>query len=163
MMKRIQIGPWRARAPLSLAVLALLLGARGSQAASAADVDAVVRQSRAAKSGDDFLPPEQAFRLSASAESAERVHLTWLIAPGYYLYRDRTKVAGEAGQDTLGPLEFPEGQIKSDEYFGQQVVYHDELVVTLPVKRSAGDRKLLLNVTYQGCAEAGLCYPPVTR
>jgi thioredoxin:protein disulfide reductase len=166
-MKRIETGGIRARALFSLALFALLgwmLCLPDSRAASSADIDAVVNQSRAARSGDDFLPPEQAFRLSASAASAERVHLTWVIAPGYYLYRDRIKATGAAGHGTVGTPEFPEGQIKTDEYFGKQVVYHDELVVTLPVKRSAsGDPNLPLNITYQGCAEAGLCYPPVTR
>jgi thiol:disulfide interchange protein DsbD len=165
-MKRIETGRIRAGALSSVAVLVLLgwtLCLSDGRAASGADVDAVVNQSRAPKSGDDFLPPEQAFRLSASAESAERVRLTWVIAPGYYLYRDRIKATGEAGHGSVGAPEFPPGQIKSDEYFGKQVVFHDELVVTLPVKRSGGDLDLALSVTYQGCAEAGLCYPPVTR
>ncbi len=164
-MKRIPIGPWRAATLASLAALGGLLLVPDSRAAGGADVDAVVNQARAAKSGDDFLPPEQAFRLSASAqgaEGAESVRLTWVIAPGYYLYRDRIKAAAEAGPVGIGSPVFPQGQIKSDEYFGKQVVYHDELVVTLPVKRS-GRGNLSLNVTYQGCAEAGLCYPPVTR
>jgi thiol:disulfide interchange protein DsbD len=164
-MKRIEIGAIRAGAWSGLAALCCLLGLpQASLAANSADVDAVVSQSRAAKSGDDFLPPEQAFRFSASAQGPERVRLDWLIAPGYYLYRDRIKATGEAGHSTVGPPQFPEGQIKSDEYFGKQVVYHDALVVTLPVQRS-GSRALdlSLSVTYQGCAEAGLCYPPVTR
>ncbi|MFI4869742.1 MAG: protein-disulfide reductase DsbD [Steroidobacterales bacterium] len=153
---------------MSVALLSGLLAAADSRAADSraangADVDAVVSQARAAKSGDDFLPPEQAFRLSASAESAESVRLTWVIAPGYYLYRDRIKTAAEAGPSTIGSPVFPEGQMKSDEYFGKQVVYHDELVVTLPVQRGGRDGNLSLNVIYQGCAEAGLCYPPVTR
>lgn len=161
-MKRIPIAPRRAAVLVGLALLGGLLAAIGSHAATAADVDAVVQQARAAKSGDDFLAPEQAFRLSASAQGPESVRLTWVIAPGYYLYRDRIKTAVEAGPASIGSPLFPEGQIKSDEYFGKQVVYHDELVVTLPVKRGGSDN-LSLNVTYQGCAEAGLCYPPVTR
>lgn len=164
-MKRIEIGAIRAGALLSLAVLSSMLCLPdASRAANSADVDAVVSQSRAAKSGDDFLPPEQAFRFSASAENSERVRLTWVIAPGYYLYRDRIKATSEAGPSSVGPPEFPPGQVKSDEYFGKQVVYHDELLAMLPVKRSGGGKlDLSLNVTYQGCAEAGLCYPPVTR
>ena len=166
-MKRIEIGRLRAIGLLSAAVIALLgclLCVSDSLAASGADVDAVLNQSRAAKSGDDFLPPEQAFVFSASADSSERVRLSWVIAPGYYLYRDRIKASSEAGQDAVGAPVFPAGQVKTDEYFGKQVVYHDELAVMLPVKHSGrGDLKLPLNVTYQGCAEAGLCYPPITR
>jgi thiol:disulfide interchange protein DsbD len=108
-----------------------------ARAASSADVDAVVSQTRATKSGDDFLPPEQAFIFSASADSPERVRLDWVIAPGYYLYRDRIKVSSEAATPSVGAPVFPEGQVKNDEYFGKQVVYHNELVVALPVTRSA--------------------------
>lgn len=166
-MKRIEIRAVRTLWLPGAAVLALLGGmlpGSHSRAASAADVDAIVTQSRAAKSGDDFLPPEQAFMFSASADGPERVRLSWVIAPGYYLYRDRIKASGAAGHDAVGTPVFPEGQTKSDEYFGKQVVYHNELQVLLPVKRSSGgDLNLPLNITYQGCAEAGLCYPPITR
>jgi thiol:disulfide interchange protein DsbD len=169
-MKGIEIGAIRAGAVRGLALLAFLGGCcQGSLAASIADVDAVVSQSRTSRSGDDFLSPEQAFRVSASAEGAERVRLTWIIAPGYYLYRDRIKATGESGEVSLGPPEFPAGQVKTDEYFGRQVIYHDELVVALPVKPGAsghsdsGPHDVLLTVSYQGCAEAGLCYPPITR
>jgi thiol:disulfide interchange protein DsbD len=150
-------------------------------AASAADVDAVVDQSRAARSGDDFLPPEKAFLFSASAAGPDRVRLAWVIAPGYYLYRDRIKISsaavangaagagtaianGGAAEGSLGAPQFPPGQVKSDEYFGKQVVYHGELVVMLPILRTGNsDLAVPLTVSYQGCAEAGLCYPPATR
>jgi thioredoxin:protein disulfide reductase len=169
-MKWIGIRPSRTRLLARAALLALmmppalLLGAAQALAASGADVDAVVSQSHAAKSGDDFLPPEQAFIFSASADGPGRVRLDWMIAPGYYLYRDRIKVEGGSKAEIIGAPQFPEGQTKSDEYFGKQVVYHNELLVALPVSHGAGDdRTLPLAVTYQGCAEAGLCYPPVTR
>jgi thiol:disulfide interchange protein DsbD len=159
-MKRIGIGPIVS----ALALLGGLLSGSASLGAAAPDVDAVVSQSRAAKSGDDFLPPEQAFIFSASADSPQHLLLSWVIAPGYYLYRDRIKVTGEAAGGSVGAPVFPEGQVKSDEYFGKQVVYHNELLVPLPIKRGAGGELTLpLTVTYQGCAEAGLCYPPVTR
>jgi len=166
-MQRVETGATRASAfaLVGLAALAAMfcLG-HDARAASSADVDAVVSQTRATRSGDDFLPPEQAFIFSASAESPERVRLSWVIAPGYYLYRDRIKASSEAATPSVGAPVFPEGQVKSDEYFGKQVVYHNELLVALPVTRSGGGALTLpLSVTYQGCAEAGLCYPPVTR
>src|ERR1700681_3474954 len=154
-MKRIEIGRLRAIGLLSAAVIALLgclLCVSDSLAASGADVDAVLNQSRAAKSGDDFLPPEQAFVFSAGADSPERVRLSWVIAPGYYLYRDRIKATDATGHDGVGTPVFPEGQTKTDEYFGKQVVYHHELVVMLPVRRGGGaDLNLSLSITYQGC------------
>jgi thiol:disulfide interchange protein DsbD len=166
-MKRVDTGATRASAFawVSLAALgALLLLPHPARPASSADVDAVVSQTHATKSGDDFLPPEQAFIFSASADSPERVRLNWVIAPGYYLYRDRITASSDAATPSVGAPEFPQGQVKNDEYFGKQVVYHNELVIPLPVKRSGGgELKLPLTVTYQGCAEAGLCYPPVTH
>ncbi|MGA2564118.1 MAG: protein-disulfide reductase DsbD [Steroidobacteraceae bacterium] len=132
------------------------------QAASATALDAVLDQSRQSARNDDFLPPELAFRLSASAPDAGHVRLDWIIAPGYYLYRDRIKILEDRGQ--TGTPEFPPGEIKSDEYFGKQVVYHNELIASVPVVgQAAAARALSLQVTYQGCAEAGLCYPPITR
>jgi thiol:disulfide interchange protein DsbD len=139
-------------------------GAADTAAADkAATIDALLAQSKS-KSDDEFLPPEQAFRLTARAEGPDRVQLNWVIAPGYYLYRDRLKFATSGGKATLGRPELPEGQTKTDQYFGRQVIYHGELIATLAVARASGAAMTLpLQVTYQGCAEAGLCYPPITR
>ncbi|MDE2218761.1 MAG: protein-disulfide reductase DsbD, partial [Gammaproteobacteria bacterium] len=112
---------------------------------------------------DGFLPPEVAFRLAATAESPTRVRLSWAIAPGYYLYKARLKFATTSAGMTLGAAELPEGDKKHDEYFGDQVVYHNELIAHLPVTHAAAASTLALAVTYQGCAEAGLCYPPITK
>jgi thiol:disulfide interchange protein DsbD len=114
--------------------------------------------------GDDFLPPEQAFRFDALAGGSDRVVLNWEIAEGYYLYRARIKVTTSSPSAQLGTPQFPTGQFKTDEYFGRQEIYHHELRVTVPVARAAGGRfSLPLQVTYQGCAEKGLCYPPITK
>jgi thiol:disulfide interchange protein DsbD len=125
-------------------------------------IDAVLGSARA--SGDDFLPPDQAFRFDALAEGTDRVRLNWEIADGYYLYRARIKVRSPSTSVQLGAPQFPPGQVKTDEYFGKQEVYHHELIATVPVARaSAGEVDLPLEVTYQGCADAGLCYPPQTK
>ena len=114
--------------------------------------------------GDDFLPPDQAFRFDALADGTDRVRLNWEIADGYYLYRARIKVVTPGSSAQLGPVQFPSGQFKSDDYFGRQEVYHHELIATVPVVRARGGAlELPLQVTYQGCAEAGLCYPPITK
>ena len=120
---------------------------------------------RAPKSdGDNFLPPDQAFRFDALADGTDRVRLNWEIAEGYYLYRGRIKVATSAANVQLGTPQMPAGQVKNDEYFGRQEVYHHELIATVPVARTAGGTlEVPLQVTYQGCADAGLCYPPVTK
>ena len=134
--------------------------------ATTAALNSLLDEARSAKptsgSGDDFLPPDQAFRFSASADGAQRVRLSWAITPGYYLYRDRIHISSADPAVQLGDTDFPAGTVKQDDYFGKQVVYHNALIATVPVKRASG-AVVPLTVTYQGCAEAGLCYPPQTR
>ena len=114
--------------------------------------------------GDEFLPVDEAFRFDALPGGSDSIVLNWEIAEGYYLYRARTRVATGSTAAQLGAPQFPPGQIKNDEYFGRQEIYHHELRVTVPVARAAGGAfALALQVTYQGCAEKGLCYPPQTK
>ncbi|HLB83453.1 MAG TPA: protein-disulfide reductase DsbD, partial [Steroidobacteraceae bacterium] len=89
--------------------------------------------------------------------------LRWQIAKDYYLYKDKVLVATSSPAAKLGAPELPPGKTKHDEYFGEQVVYYDELVANVPVSRRSGLTELPLEVTYQGCAEAGLCYPPIRK
>ena len=111
--------------------------------------------------GDNFLPVDQAFRFDAVAAGGDAVRLNWEIADGYYLYRARIKVSTSATNVRLGAPQLPAGQVKNDEYFGRQEIYHHELIATVPVARTAGGAlEVPLQVTYQGCADAGLCYPP---
>src|SRR6516164_1548965 len=154
---------------LAAALLLLAAGLHPGPPAKAAQpptgasgIDAVLASART--SGDDFLPPDQAFRFDALAEGTDRVRLNWEIADGYYLYRARIKVKTSSTSAQLGAPQFPPGQVKTDEYFGKQEVYHHELIATVPVARASGaPLELPLEVTYQGCADAGLCYPPQTK
>lgn len=147
----------RDAAPASAAPSAL-----AQPATRAKGIDAVLGGVKS--SGDDFLPPDVAFRFDALADGTDRVRLNWEIADGYYLYRARTKVATSSPDAQLGAAQFPAGQVKTDEYFGKQEVYHHELIATVPVARASGGiLQLPLEVTYQGCADAGLCYPPITK
>lgn len=133
-------------------------------AAPVKGLGSVLGSSAVKGSGDEFLQVDQAFRFDAVASGSDRAQLNWEIADGYYLYRARIKVATTSTAAQLGSPEFPQGQIKNDEYFGRQEIYHHELRVAVPVARATGGSFTLpLQVTYQGCAEAGLCYPPVTR
>ncbi len=117
----------------------------------------------AAPKSDTFLPPDQAFRLAVVAEGPARVRLSWAIAEGYYLYQSRLKFATSSPGITLGKPELPAGDTKNDEYFGKQVVYHRDLIAHIPFTRSGAAGPVQLAVTYQGCATAGLCYPPITK
>lgn len=109
-----------------------------------------------------FLPPDQVFHVSATAAGSNAVRLDWTIRGGYYLYRERMKVASPDGT-ALGALQLPRGQIKMDRYFGREEIYRDAVSGTVALQGAAGARTLPLRVTYQGCADAGLCYPPITK
>lgn len=104
---------------------------------------------------ENFLAPEQAFKLVTNqGGSGGKLDLNWTIAPGYYLYRDRLQVTAVVGQ-SLGAVVRPPGQSKVDPNFGTVEVYHDQ--VSLQVDTAQATSVL---VTWQGCADAGLCYPP---
>ena len=112
---------------------------------------------------DEFLPPDEAFRLTAEADGADAVALDWAIADGYYLYRHRVVVKTGTPGFTLGEVRLPDGKKKTDEFFGQVEVYYGQLDAYVPLTRPAGADVVELKVTYQGCADAGLCYPPTTK
>jgi len=115
----------------------------------------------ASKTHDDFLAVDEAFDLTAKAKDSHSIGLTWIIAPGYYLYRGKVAVTSDAPGVQLGGVELPQGQLKHDEYFGDTQVYYEVLDARVPIKSAA--KKVSLRVTYQGCAEEGLCYNPVTK
>ncbi|SOD52758.1 Thiol:disulfide interchange protein DsbD [Pseudoxanthomonas wuyuanensis] len=111
---------------------------------------------------DDLLPVDQAFALSAAAPSRDRIEVQWKIADGYYLYRHRTSVQAGPGFDG-GPLQLPKGKAYTDEFFGDVETYRGQLTATLPGSADAGADSVALTIKYQGCADAGICYPPQTR
>ncbi|VFR33856.1 Cytochrome c-type biogenesis protein DsbD, protein-disulfide reductase [plant metagenome] len=108
----------------------------------------------------DFLPPEQAFGFSASMADAGTLLLQYRIAPGYYMYRERFGFDWSPAQAAAGDPVLPAGEVKYDPTFEKDMeVYHvPVLEIRVPVAR-AGDA-LALTITSQGCADAGLCYPP---
>ena len=134
-------------------------------AQAAAGVDQLFSHGAQGHSEAQFLSPDQAFRLQAAAAGSDAVQLHWRIAEGYYLYRNRIKVASGDPRLQLGATQLPQGENKTDEYFGTQQVYHQDLTATVPLATPAGGsaRQVSLTVTYQGCATAGLCYPPQTK
>jgi len=112
----------------------------------------------------ELLEPEQAFKLSARALDAGTIEVRYQIANGYYLYREKFKFSAEPAGVTLGTAQFPAGKIKQDEYFGKVETYRQNMAIKLPVTLAAGaDRNLTLKVVSQGCADVGVCYPPVTQ
>jgi thiol:disulfide interchange protein DsbD len=113
---------------------------------------------------EEFLPPDQAFVFS-SEPRGNTLHLRWVIADGYYLYKNKISVRSDSPSVQIGVPDLPAGDPKTDEYFGTQEVYHQQVETDVPVSRSgaAATTAGVASVTYQGCAEAGLCYPPITK
>lgn len=112
----------------------------------------------------EFLEVDQAFVLSVDPGDARSVRARFTIAEGYYLYRDKIRftVAGDAA--ALGVYALPLGKRKRDDYFGEMEVYYGYMEVRLPLESPmSAPVKLQLHASYQGCAEQGICYPPVTK
>jgi thiol:disulfide interchange protein DsbD len=108
----------------------------------------------------EFLPVDEAFALGT--EVGERPRVFWQIADDYYLYRHRFEFALERAGDATVEASVPPGEPKTDEYFGDVEVYHGDVTVPLALDGALPEGARLV-VRYQGCAEAGLCYPPQRR
>ncbi len=118
----------------------------------------------------EFLPADEAFLLEIERSDATQLRARFLIAEGYYLYRDKTlfELTEPSGLPAhavkLDDYVLPPGKPKIDEYFGKTEVYYHRLEVALPlsgvVTRTA---ELQLQASYQGCADQGICYPPIKK
>ena len=122
-------------------------------------------QVRIERAGDplgepEFLPVDEAFAFSARLD-AGRLVARWNMADGYYLYRHAFQVEAEDGT-ALGELAIPTGKRIEDAYFGPSEVYYGSVEIAAAVQ---GTRTgpVYARIRYQGCADAGLCYPPQTR
>lgn len=112
----------------------------------------------------EFLDPMVAFKPTARALDGQTVEIRYEIAKGYYLYRDKFRVHPVDENITLGELQIPKGKEKNDENFGLVEVFYKEVAFRVPVDRiSSGSLALRLDVISQGCADAGVCYPPQTQ
>lgn len=110
----------------------------------------------------DLLPVDQAFALTATAPERGQVQLQFKIAPGYYLYRHRTSVKADPAFNA-GALQMPRGDKHHDDFFGEVETYRERLQATLPGTPTEAASTISLEVRYQGCADAGVCYPPQKR
>jgi len=109
---------------------------------------------------DQLLPGEQAFALLPVERAGKALTLTWNIAPGYYLYRERisVQVLAPAGLKP-GALLLPPGIAHHDDHFGEVQIYRGLLQASLPLKTIA-HTAVHLRIRFQGCADLGVCYPP---
>lgn len=110
------------------------------------------------KPDDKFLPVEQAFAFDFVQRQGELV-VSWTIADGYYLYKDKIKLGGVAV--SFSHPSYPASMTIEDEFFGETNVYFHQLTLRIPLTDVSEDA--VFKIQYMGCAEAGLCYPPVTK
>ena len=109
-----------------------------------------------------FLPVDEAYQLTLVADGDQRLMLQWVIAPEYYLYRHAFKAQASDSEGSIAAnLAVPDGLAKTDEFFGDVEVYYDALEAWVALERTT--ELAQIKVTYQGCADAGLCYPPETK
>jgi thiol:disulfide interchange protein DsbD len=109
---------------------------------------------------EDLLTADEAFQVFATANSAEEITVSWKIAEGYYLYRNKFKLQSQTTDLQLGEAVFPAGKIKHDPNFGEVEIYRQTMSVTVPIVNLNSAPTLKLTVKYQGCADVGVCYPP---
>jgi thiol:disulfide interchange protein DsbD len=111
----------------------------------------------------EFLPVDQAFEIQPLEWHDGKLQVSWRIAKGYYLYQERMKFTPATPATLkLDAPAYPPAEAHTDEHFGTMHVFRNDLHVLLPVGK--GEKApLSVTVVYQGCADAGLCYPPQTR
>jgi thiol:disulfide interchange protein DsbD len=115
--------------------------------------------------GDELLQPEQAFEFSANVKNGNTIYVNWEIAPNYYLYREKIKLElVNSNGVKLGDYTIPNGLPKHDEAFGDVEVLAEDLNFNVPLWREDhGAQTIKLRAYFQGCAERGVCYPPMTK
>jgi thiol:disulfide interchange protein DsbD len=108
---------------------------------------------------DEYLEPEQAFPYTATADE-NTLTIEWRAAKGYYLYKKRMGLAAATSGVTVGEPVYPKGETHKDEFFGEQEVFRNTFKVTAPLKGARPGDTVAIKIKWQGCADAGLCFPP---
>ena len=113
---------------------------------------------------DEFLPVDEAFEPILTAIDGNNVEIAIRVTDGYYLYKDKISARADSDIAQAGRLELPAGEMKTDQYFGEMEVYHEDVFGKLSIARATPDAMdLAIELKYQGCADGGICYPPVTK
>lgn len=111
----------------------------------------------------ELLEPEKAFAFSARVVAPDAIEVRYVIARGYYMYRDKFRFTLEPATSARGEPRLPPGTIKKDEFFGEVAVYRDEVRILLPVAPDPQAGRVVLTAVSQGCADVGVCYVPVEQ
>ena len=111
-----------------------------------------------------FLPPDQAFGLEVKVSDARKLLANFRVAPSYYLYRDKVSFTIKGGAAKIRNVNMPQGDLKQDPNFGEMMVFHQSFQAEIAlINNSAAAQNIILEATYQGCSENGLCYPPISK
>ena len=110
---------------------------------------------------EEPLPPDQAFKFTASVKDGNTIIGTWTLPDGYYLYHEKFNFSTTSSDVQLGSPTIPPGKIKDDPLFGKVETHRKQVSLTLPVARTgSGETTIALTAGSQGCADLGICYPP---
>ncbi|WP_145508471.1 protein-disulfide reductase DsbD [Yersinia alsatica] len=139
---------------LILLLCSVLLAPHSAQASLFGENSSFGQQSSQSR----FIPVDQAFAFDFR-QQGDQLTLSWQIHPDYYLYRQQIKIVPQNA--SLGTFTLPEGIAHHDEFYGEVAIFKQQLTLKIPITQ-AGEQASV-SVTYQGCAEAGFCYPPETR
>jgi thiol:disulfide interchange protein DsbD len=114
---------------------------------------------------DELLEPDKAFSFMADISHANTVQLSWQVADGYYLYQDKISVSVDQPNSVqLVNINLPKGKSKHDETFGDTIVYYNELSLEQRLIHQLNPGEAVtLTVSFQGCADIGVCYPPMSK
>ena len=155
--------PQKVDAPLSLIPVEMM----GSVPTEAKGLSALssLTKSLGLENQDEFLPVDKAFAFSTEIIDGNTLLAYWEIADGYYLYKEKFEFSlDEAGGVTLETPVYPKGKMKNDENFGDMEVYFGEAAIKIPLSRTVtSPTDIILRAKFQGCADAGFCYPPEER
>ena len=110
-----------------------------------------------------FLPADKAFALEVHAIDQHTLIASFKVTPSYYLYRGKISFSTAGGKTRIARVDLPKGETKNDPNFGTLEVYHQSFQAEIVLDKVDATKPLVLNASYQGCSDNGLCYPPIEK
>lgn len=152
-------------ATLTLAAASIPANSTTVAAPSALDRLANLASDLGGAGADEFLPPDQAFKLEITPVNATTLRAHYEIAPSYYLYKDKLRLTvTRPASMRVADLRLPTADVKEDPTFGRTEVFHKSFdAEAILTGAPAADQKVTLHAVYQGCSEKGVCYPPIEK
>ena len=131
-----------------------VFAAESSSAVKNIFADSAANTNSGSNAAEEFLQPDEAFKLDITGIDAQTLRAKFTVAPTYYLYHDRIKFTSKNA--TISAAELPKGEIKEDPNFGKMEVYHHDFIANIKLGKT-NSNTVTIDATYQGCSEKGLC------